>query len=1247
MTGSGSRQDDDAQASVTNVVYGNVSGIVIQAGSIHFHSSGSAEIGDAEPSNRNSDVEGHWGPRARGVMSNAETGHRFRGRETALREITAWLDRTEPDRRVLVVTGSPGAGKSAVLGRIVLTASADPAEHSAGEGSAGEGPGATPGSVACAVHAKGKTALDVAREIARVASAPIPNQPEDLPGALRKVLAGRRFNLIVDALDEATDPAQARLIATRVIRPIAENCADVGAQVVVGTRRFDGDGDLLRLFSPGSTVIDLDAPAYFALADLTAYARASLQLTGAERGENPYRDDAIAGPVAERIARLADKNFLIAGLAARMHGLFDQDAVPAQEIRLVADVEDALSGFLRRLPPVEDVSAMKLLTALAYVEAPGVSVDLWQVAVSALTGRTIHDDALWDFAKTSAANFLIATTDNTGREPVFRLFHQALNDALVHGAAPRGEVKLATAFVEHGRSIGWDRAPAYLLRSLPEHAARAGMVSDLLTDKHYLLHADLPRLLSATTRVDLGSAPMARDRLRLLDLAPTAVLHSTSPAERAAMLSITEAEEKLGHTYGGDDLGIPLPYRARWARTRPEPALRVMTTRNGGNFFLHALPDVNGRTLLASYGHDRTIRIWDPENGHLEQEITGHRGMTSTVCALPGVNGRTLLASNGDDDVIRIWDPETGHLEHELTGHEQQFISLCALPGIAGNPLLAGAGDRGAIRIWDPSTGRLRHELGKNVTTMCALPGMSGNTLLASTGDNRSIQIWDPETGHLEQEMVGPFPEYTSMCALPDTNGRTLLATRGRDRTIRIWDPTTGRVKQEIIEISLYARMCALPNINGRTLLAGHRDDGGRTIGVWDPETGVAVQTLESPIHLLDSSLYAVPGVNGRTLLASNSEFGVVQMWDPETGALTRKLTGQEGDTSMCVLPDISGRTLLASTNNLTIRIWDPETTGRSRQELASIAGRGAILCTLPSTTGRSLLATAMRENTIRVWDPETGELTHEIVDNTSGIDAVCRLPGSNGRSLLASYRHDQAIQIRDPETGRELRELSGITGVFFPNQLCALPDGTGNALLAVGSGNDRKITIWDVETGRLKRELHGAEFLNAMCPLPSADGRSRLATHLYNGEIQVWDPETGDLIQYLPGRSQYNYALCALPNVNGRTLLVNGSDSDPIQVWDSETGHLWYELAGHSDRVTALCAVYGAGGTTLLASGGHDRIIRLWDLRQAMAQVVMVIEVRSTPHALAWLDGCLFVVGEAGLTAIQLNLAVNGGGGS
>ena len=86
---------------------------------------------------------------------------------------------------MLVITGSPGVGKSAVLGRVVTTA--DAAIRAALP------PGdqrvrASVGSVGCAVHAKAKTALEVAEEIARAASARLPGQTEDLAPAIREAL---------------------------------------------------------------------------------------------------------------------------------------------------------------------------------------------------------------------------------------------------------------------------------------------------------------------------------------------------------------------------------------------------------------------------------------------------------------------------------------------------------------------------------------------------------------------------------------------------------------------------------------------------------------------------------------------------------------------------------------------------------------------------------------------------------------------------------------------------------------------------------------------------------------------------------------------------------------------------------------------------------------------------------------------------------------------------------------------------
>jgi hypothetical protein len=254
----------------------------------------------------------HWRPRARGVSTDAERGFRFRGRSRALQEIISWITHPNYLRRALIVTGSPGVGKSAVLGRIVtsadrLIAAALPA--------ADEAVRAPIGSVACAVHAKGKSAIEVAREIARAGSAPLPDLVGDLIPRLRSVLDERQaqgdhrlFAVVIDALDEAASPEQARIIVNQIVSPLADTCGEQ-IRIVVGGRRRDDAGDLFETVAPeGQTnLIDLDSPSYFHHEDLAAYAQATLQLIGDERADNPYADADVAHPVADRIATLASR----------------------------------------------------------------------------------------------------------------------------------------------------------------------------------------------------------------------------------------------------------------------------------------------------------------------------------------------------------------------------------------------------------------------------------------------------------------------------------------------------------------------------------------------------------------------------------------------------------------------------------------------------------------------------------------------------------------------------------------------------------------------------------------------------------------------------------------------------------------------------------------------------------------------------------------------------------------------------
>jgi WD40 repeat protein len=1001
------------------------------------------------------DPEGvrHWRPRARGVSIDSERGYRFRGRAVALHRIVAWLDRGEPDRRVLVITGSPGVGKSAVLGRVVTTADAairavlPPGDQSVR---------ASVGSVGCAVHAKAKTALEVAEEIARAASARLPKDTGDLVPAIRETLdehGGRRFNVIIDALDEAASPEQARAIIDQVALPLVETCSDAGAQVVIGTRRRDDGGNLLGRFGGALEAIDLDDPRYFAEEDLTAYALACLQLAGDERPGNPYLDDSLAGPVAGRIAAMAGRNFLIAGLIARARGLHDEQAADPDRLGSSATVDSALAAYLECLSPVAGLPADRALTVLAFAEAPGLPAGLWQLAIEAIDGTRISAEDLARFARSSAANFLVETGGEAAAEGhAYRLFHQALNDALLRRRSevmPRAddERALTLAFTGHGRRGRWKDAPEYLLRSLPAHAAAAGLVDDLLGDDAYLLHADLRRLIRVADDAD---SRQGRRRAQLLRLTPRAV--TASPADRAAFFSVTEALDDLGAGYR--DGGWQAPYRALWASVKPRTERAVLEGHQG---WVNGVCPVTvaGKQLLASAGADGTVRIWDPQTGQLRAVLGGHQGVVNGVCPVT-VAGEQLLASAGVDGTVRIWDPQTGLLRATLEGHQDGAWSVCPVTA-AGRELLASAGADGTVRIWDPETGQQRATLEGHrhgVYSVCAVT-VAGKQLLASAGSDGTVRIWDPETGQQRATVEGHRREVNGMCAVTAA-GKHLLASASVDRTVRIWDPETGQL---------------------RAILEGHQGS------VWSV----------CPVT-----------VAGRELLASAGNDGTVRIWDAQTGQQRARLVGHQGGVySLC--PVIAaGKELLASAgSDGTVRIWDAQT-GLLH---ATLEGhRGGVWAVCPVTAaGKQLLASAGSDGTARIWDPATGQQRLTLDGHRGGVRAVCPVTVA-GRQLLASAGNDGMVRIWDPETGQQGATLEGHRGILW--SVCPVTVA-GRELLA-SAGSDCTIRIWDPGTGRQRAMLEGhrAE-VGCVCPVTMA-GRQLLASAGDDGTVRIWDPETG-----------------------------------------------------------------------------------------------------------------------------------------
>jgi WD40 repeat protein len=1111
----------------------------------------------------------HWLPRARGVASDAEHGSRFRGRTTALRRLRSWLDAPEQPDRVLVVTGSPGVGKSAVLGRIVTTA--DRAIQDAlppGD----DAVRAVVGSVSCAVHAKGKTALEIAAEIARAASVSLPTAPADLMPALRERLSHRpdRFNLIIDALDEAASPAQTRALIGEVVLPLVRHLSALGVRIVVGTRRTDDRGDLLAEFGTAE-IIDLDTPAYFAESDLADYALVTLQLVGAERPGNPYRTDEIAVPVARRIAALSHGNFLVAGLVARARGLRDTEPIRPDLVSFAATVADALDRYVDGLPAAGWTPARLALTALAYAETPGLPVSLWRIAIEAL-GGTVSDGDLAAFARTSAANFLVET--GGASTPTYRLFHQALNDALLDARdnlslRTDDERRLVSAWLGHATGTGWATAPEYLLRSLPGHAARAGLIDDVLSSEDYVLHAHLDRLLPAaeSALTELGKA-----RAQLLQRTPLA-LHAGAP-ERAALFSVVEKLDRL------DSRMRPYPeapYIGCWARTPPRLERMVLEGH------LDAVHDVasivvDGRTLLASAGEDGKARLWDPLTSETTLEIDGHDACIRGLGTVR-VGSISLLATASHDTTVKLWDPRTGQLIRTLHGHTDWVRNLCPVTMPDGRELLASASDDRTVRLWNPADGTLVRTMTGHlgwVTAVCHLPTRYGG-MLASTGFDGTIRVWNPNNGMTLQILKGHEGWVTTLCAVRTPAG-VQIASAGYDGTVRLWDPTTGAAVRVLdAGTGLLTDVCTLA-VDGLLLLAATGEDG--LIRLWDVATGIQLEDLEGHISWIRAICELTVGE--RNLLATAGSDGTVRLWDARTGrpeaVMEESRLGSVDALVATGFPD--GPLLAVAAGEGAVLLLDPFT-GEQRQEIPSSVSSISALCAFDDGTDH-VLATASAD-TVRTWDLLNEE---EIVSAQVHFDSVNAVHAFSfgGRVLLASAADDMTVRTWDPVTGVE-----SAAPRVHPTWVTALAvvDGPGPALLA------------------------------------SADS---------DGTIRLWDP-AGGLVWQRPGFGEGVNALSVV-RIGDRGVLVSAGVDRLIRLWNPADGTSLGTLAGHTAPITGVCAA-SLGGRPIIASTSLDRTVRLWDL--ATGRAARTIPVYHRALACCFVDDLLVVGLDRGLLALTL----------
>ncbi|MGH3934055.1 MAG: hypothetical protein ACRDS1_03575 [Pseudonocardiaceae bacterium] len=764
--------------------------------------------------------EDHFRDRAagHGPAAGRITAGCFTGRAPQLRRLVAWMD-GDGDGGVTVVTGSPGAGKSALLG--LLVCAAHPGLRVATQDlwrSAAAWPSENP--ELAAVHAR-QHALPV---ILRSLITQLRLVDSELtPAAVIDAIVRRAVPpvVVIDAVDEAPDHQQ---LVDQLLIPLARARRGDGTpacQLLVGMRPWREFSALLDLARTIGEVIDLDRiPSEQRRRDVAAYVTGLLDLLPryamvAYRAGRHAFANAVAATLVPDEMGTGWGEFLVAALYTHTISLKDPvqltDAVDAG--RLGASVPRTLPDVLKLDLTVRPESRWlrPVLTALSYARGAGIPRSVLPAVAAAVSGESTAPSVEQVAEELAQLRFYLRTSADTDGSTLYRLFHQGLADHLRDGcddspAPVPGPVLdgLLTTVPIAQEVRRWDLAESYLLRHAVQHAADVGRVDELLMDSEFLVHADPTTLIPALHLADSSRARLAAAVYRV-----SAGGHPLrSPDQRRDVLAVDAAR------YGAStllDRLVSTPgtsryrWRPRWATgSQVSTALRATLTGHTSDVLAVACTQLDGRPVAVTGSWDATVRIWDLTTGTpIGDPLTGHTsGVDAVACTQ--LDGRPIAVTSGVDSTGRVWDLTTGTpIGDPRTGHNDAEAAV-ACTQLDGRPVAVAGSWSATVRMWDLTAG---------------------------------IPIGDPLAGDTKR---------VEAVACTQLDGRPVAVTGSRDATVRIWDLTTGTpIGDPLSDHTGTVMAVACVMLDGRPVAVTGSGDG--TVRVWDLKTRRQIDRIEMP----------------------------------------------------------------------------------------------------------------------------------------------------------------------------------------------------------------------------------------------------------------------------------------------------------------------------------------------------------------------------------------------------------------